>query len=116
MNEAALLVVKAVVSGGLVVLVNVIAKRDAGIAGLIVAFPVITLLSAFWLAVDGVPDTTMSAFFTGVLWGLVPTVGFVLGIVLALRGGFPLAGAVGVGVAVWALLTLVIQRSGWVIR
>jgi len=105
-----------VLSGGLVVLVNVIAKRDAGIAGLIVAFPVVTLVSAFWLAVDGVPDTTMSAFFGGVLWGLIPTFVFVLGIVMSLRGGLPLAAAVGVGAVAWAILTLLIQRSGWVLR
>lgn len=111
-----LLIVKAVLSGGLVVLVNVIAKRDAGIAGLIVAFPVVTLVSAFWLAVDGVPDATMSAFFGGVLWGLIPTFVFVLGIVVSLRGGLPLAAAVGVGAVVWAILTLLIQRSGWVLR
>lgn len=97
-------------------LVNVIAKRDAGIAGLIVAFPVVTLVSAFWLAVDGVPDTTMSAFFGGVLWGLVPTFAFVLGIVISLRGGLPLAAAVAVGAVAWAVLTAVIQRSGWLLR
>lgn len=110
MNDQALLVVKALVSGALVALVNVIAKREPGLAGLIVAFPVITLVSAFWLAVDGVPDTTMRQFMTGVLWGLVPTFAFVLGIVMSLRGGLPLAGAVGVGAAAWAALTVVLQR------
>ena len=108
--------IKAVLSGGLVVLVNVIAKRDAGIAGLIVAFPVITLVSAFWLAVDGVSESTMSAFFAGVLWGLVPTFVFVLGIVASLRGGLPLAAAVAVGALAWGVLTLLIQSSGWVLR
>ena len=111
MNEPALLAVKALVSGGLIVLVNAVAKREPGVAGLIVAFPVITLLSALWLVVDGVPDATLSRFVTGVLWGLIPTFGFVLGIVVSLRGGLPLAGAVGAGAIVWIGLTLVIQRS-----
>ena len=111
MNDQAVLVVKALVSGGLVALVNVVAKREPGLAGLIVAFPVITLVSAFWLAVDGVPDTTMRQFMNGVLWGLLPTFVFVLGIVVSLRAGLPLVGAVGVGAAGWAALTLVLQRA-----
>lgn len=111
MNEPALLALKALVSGGLIVLVNVVAKREPGLAGLIVAFPVITLLSALWLVVDGVPDATLSRFMTGVLWGLIPTFAFVLGIVVALRAGLTLAGAVGAGAVIWLGLTLIIQRS-----
>lgn len=111
MNEPALLALKALASGGVIVLVNVVARREPGLAGLVVAFPAVTLLSALWLAVDRVPDTTMEQFFRGVLWGLLPTFVFVLGIVLSLRAGLPLAGAVGAGALGWGALTLVIQRS-----
>lgn len=112
MNEQLLLVLKGILSGGLIVLVNIVAKREPGIAGLIVAFPAIMLLSAFWLVVDGVADTTMHAFFSGMLWGLLPTFAFVLGIVLAQRNSVGLGGAIAVGATAWLLLTTIIQRSG----
>ena len=44
MSDEVLLVLRVLISGDLVVLVNVVAKREPGLAGLIVAFPVITLV------------------------------------------------------------------------
>jgi uncharacterized membrane protein (GlpM family) len=105
-----LLALKGVVSGVVIVLVNLIARRDPTLAGVIVGFPVVTLLSTFWLALDGAPSATIGSFLVGVLWGLIPTFAFVFVIATALRLGASLPVAIGAGATAWAL---VLFGVGW---
>jgi len=105
-----LLVLKGVVSGLVIVGVNLIARRSPALAGVVVGFPVLTLLSTFWLAVDGEPSDRIETFLIGVLWGLIPTFAFLVVIAVSLRvgGGLPLA--IGAGAAAWAATLFVV---GW---
>jgi len=105
-------VVKALISGVLVAIVNLIAQRNPTLAGFVVAFPVITLLSVLWLWIDRVPEQSIDAFLLAVVWGLVPTFIFVLAVIAALRAGLPLFGAIGAGVVAWAVCTALLQRVG----
>lgn len=107
-----LLVLKGVVSGIVIVVVNLIARRDPTLAGVIVGFPVVTLLSTLWLTLDGAPSDTIGSFLVGVLWGLIPTFAFVLVIVLALRVGASLPVAIGVGATAWALALFAVGWAG----
>jgi hypothetical protein len=105
-------IVKALISGVLVALVNLIAQRNPTLAGFVVAFPVITLLSVLWLWLDRVPEATMDAFLLAVVWGLVPTFIFALALIAAFRLGLPLLGAIAAGAIAWTICTALLQRVG----
>lgn len=107
-----LLLLKGVTSGALIALVNVLARRNPTLAGVIVGFPMITLLSAFWLAIDRAPPRTIEAFFGGVIWGLIPTFVFVLTIVTALRVPLALPASVVAGALAWAIALGVLVQVG----
>lgn len=107
-----LLVLKGVVSGIVIVVVNLLAHRSPTLAGVIVGFPVVTLLSTLWLTVDSASNDTISSFLTGVLWGLIPTFAFVFVIVLSLRFGASLPVAIGAGAAAWALVLFAVGWAG----
>ncbi len=107
-----LLLLKGLTSGALVALVNALARRNPTLGGVIVGFPMITLLSAFWLAIDRAPLRTIEDFFGGVLWGLIPTFMFVLTIVLGLRVPLPLLASVVAGAFAWAIALGVLLQLG----
>lgn len=107
-----LLVVKGLTSGVLIALVNVLARRNPTLGGVIVGFPMITLLSTFWLAIDEVPPRTIEEFLNGVLWGLIPTFTFVATIVVGLRFALPMPTSVVAGALAWAIALGVLLRVG----
>ncbi len=109
------LVTKAVVSGLVVLAVNIIGRRSPGLAGLLVAFPVVTLLSAMWLTLDGTAGVDIEKFFVGVLWGLLPTFVFVLTVVLIGKSQLPLVAAAAVGFAAWLAIAFLLERVGWLV-
>lgn len=107
-----LLLLKGVVSGIVIILVNVIARRSPALAGVIVGFPVITLLSTLWLTLDGESSEAIGAFLNGVLWGLIPTFAFVLAIAISLRIGAGLPVAIGVGALAWSATLFAVGWGG----
>lgn len=111
-----ILLAKAIVSGILIAVVNVVAHRSPTLAGLIVALPVVTVLSAFWLWIDRASTDTIETFLTAIAWGLIPTFAFVVATVIALRGGLPLLGALAVGASSWVVSTVAVQGAAGLAR
>ncbi len=111
-----ILLAKAIVSGILIAVANVVAQRSSTLAGLIVALPVVTLISSFWLWIDHASTDTIATFLTAVAWGLVPTFAFVIATVVAPRGGLPLLGALAVGASSWAVSTPAPQGAAGLTR
>jgi uncharacterized membrane protein (GlpM family) len=107
-----LLLLKGLTSGVLVALVNVLARRNPTLGGVIVGFPMITLLSTFWLTIDRAPSRTIEDFLGGVLWGLIPTFVFVVTIVLGLRVPLSLIVSVVAGALAWAIALGVLIQLG----
>lgn len=106
------LLVKGVVSGAIIVAVNLVARRNPTLAGVVVGFPTVTLLSVLWLVVDRSRGDTIADFVTGVLWGLIPAFTFVLTIVLALRADVSLALAILSGTIVWGITLAALVAAG----
>lgn len=67
------LILKAAVSGLLVVAASEIAKRYPGLGGLIASLPLISVLGMVWLWRDTGDPARMAAHATGTFWFVVPS-------------------------------------------
>ncbi len=76
------------------------------------ALPLITVLSLFWLQLDGKTNHDLTTFVTGVLYGLVPTAAILVTLMFTLQAGLPLAVCLLLGVVVWAVVTLLARFLG----
>lgn len=67
------LIIKYLVTAGVVVLVSEFAKRSDKLGGLIAALPIVTVLTLIWLFVEKQPDSKIAnhAFYT--FWYVIPT-------------------------------------------
>jgi uncharacterized membrane protein (GlpM family) len=92
------LIMKYMITAGVVVLVSELAKRSDKLGGLISALPLVTVLSLIWLYVEHQPMSKISnhAYYT--FWYVLPTLPmFLLFPYLLPRWGFALSlGACGV--------------------
>lgn len=61
-----MIALKAIVSAGVILAVNVVARRNPALGGWIAALPIITMLSIVWLVVDGSNNTHIAGFVMGV--------------------------------------------------
>lgn len=110
-----LIVVKYLVTAGVVVGVSELAKRSDKIGALVASLPLVTLLVLVWLYLEKQPTEKIAnhAYYT--FWYVVPTLPmFLLFPVLLPRIGFwPTLGASAVlTIACFWLFALVMQRFG----
>lgn len=105
--------VKVMVSALIVAAVTAIAKQYPGIGGWIAALPIVSLLSAAWLAAGNQPSAEVSAFLIGVVKGLIPTAILLIAVVIFLRRGWPFPGAIGLAVVIWGASSFMLQRIGF---
>jgi len=67
------LVVKYLVTAGVVVLVSEAAKRSDRLGGLVAALPMVTVLSLVWLRLERQPQAKIAAHAWYTFWYVVPT-------------------------------------------
>jgi uncharacterized membrane protein (GlpM family) len=109
------LLIKAVVSGLVVALVNVLAQRNPGLGGWLASAPIVSVLSVIFLATDHRSNPVLSAFVIGVVRGLVPTALVLLSVWAVLKLRAPLPAALLVGVVIW-LGTSAIARAAGIVQ
>ena len=68
------LLIKIIVTAGLIVLISEIAKINDKIGGLIAAMPIMTLLVILWMYYDGNSDEKISSHMSYTLLYIVPTI------------------------------------------
>lgn len=90
------LMIKAVVSGVLVVIVSEVARRYPSIGGLITSLPLIAVLSIIWLWRDTSDVERIAAYAQATFWFVLPSVPMFLALPAMLRHG----------VGFWAALVL----------
>ncbi|WP_411955054.1 DUF3147 family protein [Alkalibacillus sp. S2W] len=100
-------VMKILVSAIAIGIVSEIAKRFPVYGGIIAALPLVSLLSIFWLYLQGEGNTTLGKFALGVLWGFPATAVLLLILYLSLKQSLPLAVSFGLGVAGWGIFLLI---------
>lgn len=68
------LLIKIIVTAGLIVLISEIAKVNDKLGGLIAAMPIMTLLVILWMYYDGSSDEKISSHMSYTLLYIVPTI------------------------------------------
>lgn len=93
---------KLAVSNAVIIACVLIGRRFPTLGGLIATMPLTSLIVLIWLSSENPSDPSASVAYTrGVLWGILPTVGFFSIAYLCLRRGSGLPSALLAGGAVW---------------
>ncbi|MDV2884644.1 DUF3147 family protein [Alkalihalophilus pseudofirmus] len=97
------LITKILVSALIIGLVTEVARLFPKYGGIIAALPLVSLLSLFWLYMQGEQTTTLSKFALGVLWGFPATAVLLIIVAISLKASFSLFISVGFGVVGWII-------------
>ena len=109
------IVVKYLITAGLVVAVSEFAKRSDRLGALLASLPLVTVLTLVWLHVERQPQAKLANHARYTFWYVVPTLPMFLAFpaLLARWGFWP---ALGLGVlltiACFALFALAVKRFG----
>ncbi|MDQ0219720.1 DUF3147 family protein [Peribacillus cavernae] len=95
--------VKTIISSIIIAAVTLIAKQYPKYGGIIAALPLVSLLSLFWLYLQGEPTKHLGNFLFGVLYGLPGTIILILIVALSLKYSLPF------------LMSLLLGISGWLV-
>lgn len=79
--------IKVIVSALIIVAVSELAKRQSGIAALIAALPLTSLLAFIWLHVEGVADQAVADLAGQIFWLVIPSLLLFLAFAYLLRHG-----------------------------
>ena len=95
--------IKLITSALIIAFVTELARRFPLYGGIIAALPLISLLSIFWLTVQGETVNQIQTFTIGVIIGLPATIVMLLAVYIMLKNSFPFIVALFVGVISWGL-------------
>lgn len=109
------LIVKYLITAGVVVLVSELAKRSDKLGGLVAALPLVTVLTLIWLYVEQQPVSKIAnhAYYT--FWYVLPTLPMFLAFpVLLPRIGFwpTLLACIVITMICFGLFAFVVRRFG----
>lgn len=108
-------VIKYLVTAGVVVLVSELAKRSEKLGAFVGALPLIALLTLIWLYVEKQPSERIASYASYTFWYVIPTLPmFLLFPTLLQRFGFWLALLMSVLITVigFTALAIVVRRFG----
>ena len=110
------LVVKALVSGVIVVIVSEVARRNPNVGGLIASLPLVSLLAFVWLWNDTRDVERIAAQSQSTFWFILPTLPMFLVFPALLRSGtafWPALGiASGLTIALYATMVWLLPKVG----
>ncbi|MBY0445372.1 MAG: DUF3147 family protein [Burkholderiales bacterium] len=109
------IILKYLITASLVVLISEIAKRSDKLGALVASLPLVTLLTLFWLYIEGASKSSIAnhAYYT--FWYVVPTLPMFLAFPYLLsRFNFWLAILISIllAVACFIVFALVVKRFG----
>lgn len=93
------LVVKAAVSGLLVMLVSEAARRSPSLGGLIASLPLVSVLAILWMWREGASEDAIARHAEATFWFVLPSLPMFLLMPFLLRAGFGLPASLGAGCA-----------------
>jgi uncharacterized membrane protein (GlpM family) len=102
------LIIKTVISLGIILAAITIGKRFPSLAGLISVMPLAGALILVWMYLDTRGDPKIMQQFTkGAIWGILPSILFYCAAFACFKKGFSLPAALAAGFAVWLAGALV---------
>ncbi len=109
------LIVKYLITAGVVVLVSEMAKRSDKLGGLIAALPLVTFLALIWLYVENQPMEKIANHAWYTFWYVVPTLPMFLAFPMLLeRIGFwpALLASIGITMICFVVFSLIVRQFG----
>lgn len=109
------LIVKYLVTAGIVVLVSEMAKRSDKLGGLIAALPLVTFLALIWLYLEQQPTQKIANHEWYTFWYVVPTLPMFLAFPLLLGkiGFWPsLLASVAIAVICFIVFSFIVRQFG----
>ncbi|MDD3837578.1 MAG: DUF3147 family protein [Phenylobacterium sp.] len=110
------LFLKAALSGVIVAAVSEVARRNAGLGGLIASLPLISVLGMIWLWRDTGQAERLAAHSEATFWYVLPSLPMFLLIPALLRRGTPFWAALAAGcvltMVLYALMTWLGPKAG----
>lgn len=110
------LIIKAALSGLIVMIVSEVARRSPGLGGLIASLPLVSVLGIIWLWRDTGDTTRIAAHAEATFWFVLPTLPMFLVFPAMLRHGVgfwvALAACCGLTMALYALTIWLLPRLG----
>jgi hypothetical protein len=100
------LVIKAALSGVIVMIVSEVARRSPGLGGLIASLPLVSILGIFWLWRDTSDTARIAAHAEATFWYVLPTLPMFLIFPAMLRHGVPFWPALALGCGLTIVLYL----------
>ena len=99
---------KVIISALLIVAISEIAKRSTGVAALVAALPLTSLLAFIWLHVEAAPSGQIAELSTQIFWLVIPSLLLFLLLPFLLKQGLNFWLSLGVSVAATAGLYLML--------
>ena len=109
------LIVKYVITAGMIVLISEVAKRSDRLGGLLAALPLVTVLVLIWMKIEGQTQEKIANHAWYTFWYVVPTLPmFMVFPFLYQRWGFwpTLAACCVLTIAIFALWAAILRRFG----
>lgn len=110
------LIIKACLSGVLVVLVSEVARRYPGIGGLITSLPLVAILSIVWLWRDTSDAERIASYAEATFWFVLPSLPFFLVFPAMLRHGVAFYAALALSciltMALYSVTVWLVPRIG----
>lgn len=109
------LIVKYLITAGVVVLVSELARRSDKLGGLVAALPLVTVLTLIWLYVEQQPLAKIANHAWYTFWYVIPTLPMFLAFPLLLPkiGFWPtLLACVVITMICFGVFTLIVRRWG----
>ena len=102
------LIIKALISGALIVAASELAKRNAAIGAVVASLPLVTVLAMVWLWRDSGDTERIAAFAQATFWYVLPSLPMLLLMPVMLRQGFGFWSSLGAAVALTTVLYLIV--------
>lgn len=81
-------ILKIIISSGIITLVSEVSKKNSFIGGLIASIPLISILSMIWLYIDSRDIEKIKNLSTSIFWMVIPSLTLFLSIPVLINIGF----------------------------
>ena len=82
------IILKLIISSGIITLVSEISKKSSLIGGLIASIPMISILSMIWLYIDSKDIEKVKNLSTSIFWMVIPSLTLFLSLPILINIGF----------------------------